>query len=191
MRVRRGFGRARLSWPERAASSYYTALCKGSSPPDRSSSTTTGKRKAGRSRSFRSSGNPTRDPRSRSIPARRHPTTSRSVRCASHGPSSRHLDVPNDDAGRRRCHRNRHREIHPTLRHKTHRHETRRREMRPSGSRQIRAHGTRRREIPPVKPSAAVGRSIGEVWLEHSSAQQSSCDYYQSPPASGSGAIFF
>jgi hypothetical protein len=27
----------------------------------------------------------------------------------------------------------------------------------------------------PVKPSAAVRRSIGEVWLEHSSAQQSSC----------------
>jgi hypothetical protein len=43
----------------------------------------------------------------------------------------------------------------------------------------------------PAKPSAAVGRSIGEVWLEHSSAQQSSGDYYQSPPASGSGAIFF
>jgi hypothetical protein len=43
----------------------------------------------------------------------------------------------------------------------------------------------------PVKSSAAVGRGIGEVWLKHSSAQQSSCDYYQSPPASGSGAIFF
>jgi len=44
----------------------------------------------------------------------------------------------------------------------------------------------------PVKPPAAVGRSIGEVWLaECSSAEQSSCDNWPSPSSSGSDPIFF
>jgi len=44
----------------------------------------------------------------------------------------------------------------------------------------------------PVKPAAAVGRSIREVWLaECSSAEQSSCDNCPRPSSSGSDAIFF
>jgi hypothetical protein len=126
-----------LSWPEPSAKRYYTASHKDSSPPDRSSSTNTGRHKAGCSRKSRNLDSTPihRHKDNKSIPAR-HPTTSRSFRRANHGtsgPSARcliHCAIPRSHHAIHRespLHESRRREIHFRRGSHRHRHATRRR----------------------------------------------------------------
>ena len=157
-----------VSWLEPTASRCCTELHTDNSLSDRSNSTRFGWRKAGCSRSSHNPDkSPTTDYHNTSTPVRDRPTTSRSVRRASHGTSAPRGHCQSRCASPRSCRETRRREIHrrepPTPDPET-----------PSAA---------------MESAAAAMRCVGEIWLaENSRAQQRSCNAHHTPPFPGLGS---
>jgi hypothetical protein len=176
----------RVSWLGPPASRCCIALHGGNSPPDRSNSTRFGWRKAGCSRrSHNPDKSPTTDYHNTSTPVRDRPTTSRSVRCASHGTSARRQSrcaTPRSYRGTRR----RGNRPHGTRRREIHRRGNPRRETRQTPAMKS---ATTVKSASAVETAAAPMRCVGEIWLaENSGAQQRSRNAHQRPPFPAPGS---